>query len=222
MRKTEKPELISFRLCPYVQRSVITLLEKKVDFRITYIDLADPPDWFLKVSPTGKVPLLRVGDAVLFESAVINEYLDETNPPPLHPADPLRRAHNRAWIEFASGLLGTQYGLLTAKTEAEFEQKRTEATQQLAQVETQLGDGPYFNGPAFSLADAAFAPAFMRFAILEQHRPLHLFAENSRVAAWSQALLARESVQESVPADFEHLFTDYFKKKGDYVAQFLP
>lgn len=222
MQNTEKPELVSFQLCPYVQRSVITLLEKGVDFRITYIDLANPPDWFLKISPTGKVPLLRVGDAVLFESAVINEYLDETNPPSLHPTDPLRRAHNRAWIEFASTLLGTQYGLLTAKTEAEFEQKRTEATQQLAQVEKQLGSGPYFNGPAFSLADAAFAPAFMRFAVLEQHHPLYLFAENSRVAAWSRALLAQESVRKSVPAGFAQLFTDYFKKKDGYVAQFLP
>lgn len=222
MQDTEKPELISFRLCPYVQRSVITLLEKGVDFRITYIDLADPPDWFLKISPTEKVPLLRVGDAVLFESAVINEYLDETNPPSLHPADPLRRAHNRAWIEFASGLLGTQYGLLTAKTADEFEQKRAEAARQLAQVDTQLGSGPYFNGPNFSLVDSAFAPAFMRFAILERYHPLRLFAEGSRIAAWSRTLLAQASVRKSVPADFAQLFSDHFKKKGDYVAQFLP
>ena len=67
-------QLISFVLCPYVQRSVITLKEKQVPFTITYIDLQNPPDWFLAISPMGKVPVLRMAqDQVLFESAVINE-----------------------------------------------------------------------------------------------------------------------------------------------------
>jgi glutathione S-transferase len=100
-----RPELVSFDLCPFVQRSVIVLREKGIDFDITYIDLADPPGWFRDISPLGKVPLLRVGEEVLFESAVIMEYLDEITPPPLQPADPLLRAKNRAWSEFASGLL---------------------------------------------------------------------------------------------------------------------
>ena len=106
-----KPELISFKLCPFVQRSVIVLLEKKVPFDIRYIDLSNPPDWFKAISPLGKVPLLKLGDTVLFESAVIMEYLDEVNPPSLHPSDPLRKAHHRAWIEFSSTLLVSQYQL---------------------------------------------------------------------------------------------------------------
>lgn len=69
-----KPTLISFKLCPYVQRSVINLLEKKVDYEIKYIDLANKPEWFLKISPFRRVPVLVVGEDVLFESAVINEY----------------------------------------------------------------------------------------------------------------------------------------------------
>ncbi|MDH4275939.1 MAG: glutathione S-transferase family protein, partial [Gammaproteobacteria bacterium] len=109
-----QPELISFDLCPFVQRSVITMLEKNVAYKITYIDLANPPDWFLKISPFGKVPALRVGDKTLFESAVINEYLDDITPPSMHPQDPLQRALNRAWIEFGSELIGTQYMLSIA------------------------------------------------------------------------------------------------------------
>ena len=66
-------ELISFDLCPFVQRSVITLLEKDIPFKRTNIDLANKPDWFLQISPLGKVPVLKIDGNILFESAVINE-----------------------------------------------------------------------------------------------------------------------------------------------------
>ena len=98
--------LISHKLCPYVQRAVIALTEKGVAFERIDIDLANKPGWFLKVSPLGKTPVLMVGDAAIFESAVILEYLEETEPKPLHPRDPLRRAEHRAWIEFGSTVLG--------------------------------------------------------------------------------------------------------------------
>src|SRR3989339_1381952 len=109
-----KPRLISFELCPYVQRSVILLLEKQVDFDITYIDLAHKPDWFLALSPLGKVPVLEVEGRAIFESAVIAEYLDEVYPPSIHPKDPLDKAVNRAWIEFVSSLFVANYGQMMA------------------------------------------------------------------------------------------------------------
>src|ERR1700682_5290501 len=108
MKKPAMPApliLISHDLCPYVQRAVIALAEKGVAFERIDIDLADKPDWFKAISPLGKIPLLRVGEAVIFESAVIVEYLEETQPNPLHPADPLQRARHRAAIEFASAIL---------------------------------------------------------------------------------------------------------------------
>jgi len=98
-----KLELISFKICPYVQRSVIVLKHKHADFDVTYIDLGNPPDWFREISPFGKVPVLRVDDSeVIFESAVIAEFLDEVTPgEPLQPQDPLLRAKNRAWTSAA-------------------------------------------------------------------------------------------------------------------------
>ena len=111
-----KLTLISHDLCPYVQRAVIALTEKGVAFDRIYIDLADKPDWFLAISPLGKVPLLKVGDDVIFESAVILEYLEETQPHPLHPADPLARARHRAMIEFGSAILSDIWGLEIAPT----------------------------------------------------------------------------------------------------------
>src|SRR5258708_30029622 len=93
-------KLISHKLCPYVQRAVIALTEKGVAFERIDIDLANKPDWFLKISPLGKTPVLVVGDHAIFESVVILEYLEETQAQPLHPGDPLARAEHRAFIAF--------------------------------------------------------------------------------------------------------------------------
>ncbi len=104
-------KLVSHDLCPYVQRAAIALDEKGVPFERINVDLANKPDWFTTLSPLGKVPLLKVerregSEAVLFESAVILECLEETLPGPLHPDDPLVRARHRSWIEFGSACLG--------------------------------------------------------------------------------------------------------------------
>src|SRR6266576_319478 len=96
----ERLRLISHKLCPYVQRAVIALTEKSVAFERIDIDLANKPDWFVAISPLGKTPVLQVGNTAIFESAVILEYLEETQSKPLHPADALVRAEHRAWIEF--------------------------------------------------------------------------------------------------------------------------
>ena len=88
-----KYTLISFKTCPWVQRSAITLREKGVPFEFRHIEADNRPDWFLAISPHKKVPVLRLDDTVsLFESNAINEYLDETIAPRLHPDDPVLRA----------------------------------------------------------------------------------------------------------------------------------
>jgi glutathione S-transferase len=219
MSNAAKPELISFKLCPFVQRSVITLLEKGVDFDLTYIDLADPPQWFLDISPLGKVPALRVGEQVLFESAVINEYLDEVNPPAILPSDPLVKAQNRAWIEFASTMIGDQYQMMVAKEEAQYRQSLDEIGKKFARLEAMLGDGPFFNGQKFSLMDAAIAPVFMRMELLDEWSGLDgLYDQTPKLAAWKDALLARPSVRDSVVAEFAPELRRYIGATGGYSA----
>lgn len=212
-----KPELISFKLCPFVQRSVIILLEKGIDYDITYIDLKNPPDWFLDISPFGKVPVLRCGDTVLFESAVINEYLDETHPPSLHPSDPLVRAQNRACIEFGSNLNLDIHGIITAKDEAEFNEKCKKVQSELARVESKVSDGPYYNGEAFSLVDVAYAPVLMRLRLLKEIYHLDLLAELPRMQTWSEVLAQRESVQRSVVPEFPQLFQNSIAAANGYL-----
>lgn len=216
-----KPELISFKLCPFVQRSVIILLEKDIDFEINYIDLQNPPDWFLKISPFGKVPILRCGDTVLFESAVINEYIDETHPPELHPADPMLHAQNRAWIEFGGGLNLDIHAVIVAKEAEDFATRCDKVKQELARVEELLGTGPYLNGEAFSLADAAYAPTLMRLQLIKQLTGVDLLDDLPKLQAWADTLMARESVPKSVVPEFAELFRASIAKADGELAKRL-
>ena len=206
-------KLVSFDVCPYVQRSVITLQEKGVPYEIEYIDLNNKPEWFMQLSPLGKVPILMVEDTIIFESATINEYLDETAPGrKLQPADPLRRAHNRAWIEFTSTVLVTRNQMQHAKTEQETRRLAAIVNGQLARLEEQIDNGPFFNGNDFSLVDAAAAPLFQRLAwLLELAPDLGVFNDLPKVTAWSAALLQRESVKRSTVADIRERYLSYLQ-----------
>jgi glutathione S-transferase len=208
--------LISFKTCPFVQRAVITLKHKNIDFDITYIDLADPPDWFLELSPLAKVPVLKVDDEVLFESAVINEYLDEITGGELQPREPLARAKNRAWIEFASNMLGNLYMMKMSKDEDRYNKYRDLLVSQFHRIEKRLGDGPWFNGDEFSLADTAFAPLFRQNSVAENKLSVLDPATMPRVEAWAQRLLALPEVRDSVVEEFEDLYLGAMQKNGSY------
>ncbi len=194
--------LISHDLCPFVQRAAIALEEKGVAFERINIDLANKPDWFLKISPLGKVPLLKVGDSVIFESAVILEYLEETQPRPLHPADPLVRADHRAWIEFGSTILNDIWAFYTAADEATLQAKARSLADKFARLEQRLGEGPYFDGARFSLVDAVFGPVFRYFDVFDRIADFGILAPKPKIAAWRRALAQRPSVVRAVKADF--------------------
>ena len=208
--------LISFKTCPFVQRAVITLKHKNIDFDITYIDLADPPDWFLEISPLGKVPVLKVDDEILFESAVINEYLDEITGGELQPRDPLARAKNRAWIEFASDMLGNLYMMKMSQDEERYNKYRELLVSQLHRVEKRLGDGPWFNGEQFTLADTAFAPLFRQNSVADGKLSVIDPESMPKVSAWAERLLALAEVRASVVDEFDDLALAALRKNGSF------
>ena len=220
-------ELVSHHLCPYVQRAVIALTEKGVAHERRYIDLADKPAWFKAISPLGKVPLLRVkaedgGEVVLFESAVICEYLEDTQPNPLHPADPLTRARHRAWIEFASATLDNIAGFYNAKDEPAFDQQRLRMVEKFAWLERHLGEGPFFSGRQFALVDAAFGPLFRYFDSFERIGEFGFFTDTPRVRAYRQALAERPSVRQAVAEDYPSRLMAFFERRGSHLSNLIP
>ncbi len=209
-------ELISFKLCPFVQRAVITLKHKGIDFDVTYIDIADPPDWFLEISPLGKVPVLKVDGEILFESAVINEYLDDITGGELQPKDALARAKNRAWTEFASNLLGNLYVAKMAKDQEGCEKGLEQLVKLVGLLEEQLGDGPWFAGNDFTLADTSFAPFFWQDAVCDRKMSVLDAEQFPKTKAWADRLLALPEVQHSVVPEFESLYLTVLEKNDSY------
>ncbi|MFG6416493.1 glutathione S-transferase family protein [Roseateles sp. DC23W] len=217
--------LVSHPLCPFVQRAAIVLLEKQVPFERIDVDLSHKPDWFLAMSPTGKVPLLQVdaghgAQDVLFESMAICEYLQETLPGASHyPDDPLARARQRAWVEFGSAALGDAWGFLNAKDAVTGQQKAAAFQDKLAQIDKVLGSGPYFAGDAFGMVDAVFAPVFRYFDVLDAAISAPLFAGVPRVQAWRRQLGARASVAAAVSADYPALSRAHLQRQKSWLAQ---
>jgi glutathione S-transferase len=194
--------LVSHRLCPYVQRAAIVLAEKGIAFERVDIDLANKPDWFLKVSPLGKTPVLLVGDQPIFESAVICEYLDETASPRLHPQDALERARHRGWMEFGSAMLNAIGMFYNAPDDDALLSKAADIRTRLELIECELTSEPYFAGERFAMVDAAFAPVFRYFDVFEQLADFGFFARTPHVQAWRAALSARASVRGAASADY--------------------
>jgi glutathione S-transferase len=211
-------KLISHKLCPYVQRAVIALTEKGIPFQRVDIDLSNKPDWFLALSPFGKTPVLLVGDVPIFESAVILEYLEETQPKPLHPADPLRRAEHRGWIEFASAVLNDIAGFYAAPDQATFNTKTSQLEQRFARLEARIAAAPWFDGENFSLVDAVFGPVFRYFDVFDEIGDFGILADKPRLERWRTALAARPSVSAAVSADYPALLRAFIERRNSWLS----
>lgn len=215
-------ELISNHLCPYTQRAVIQLTEKGLPCERIYIDLASKPEWFLQLSPLGKVPVLRTRDAVVFETAVICEYIEDVTPAvPLHPVDPLLRARHRAWAEFASAVIADVFGFYMASDAAAFERKSGDLQAKFRWLERHLMDSLYFSGTGFSLVDAAFAPVFRLFDTFDRIGDFGIFNGLHRVSAYRAALARRSSVQQAVVSDYGQRFRQYLLERGSHLSKLL-
>src|SRR5882757_9709069 len=201
-----KYTLISFKTCPWVQRSAILLREKNTEFEFRHIEPDNRPDWFLAISPHKKVPVLRIDDKVsLFESNAIAEYLDETIAPRLHPADPAERAVNRAWTDYIPTFAQSVTGCAYAETEADFNKAIGQIPAAFERLETALtkqGSGPFFNGTAYALVDAGYAPFLQRYFSSHRVHELGHTEKFTPLTAGPDAVLGRPSTHSLPPAKF--------------------
>lgn len=214
-----KFKLISFPLCPYVQRARIALNEKNIEYDIEMIDLEAPPEWFYDISPLEKVPVLLVDDKPLFESMVICEYLDEVTPGSLYPADYFEKAQSRAWIEFGNDLLGLTYNFFTTSDEKTYKHTRAVITDRFDILEEQLTHRPYFNGVEFSLVDAVYAPLFRFYEVAKAFSSFDFFDDSPNVVEWWKVLLTRPSVENSIPDTYMQDMEAYLKKQDSIFSK---
>ena len=158
-------KLYSTYYCPYALRTRIVLEEKKLPHDHVEIDLKNKPANFKEISPYGKVPVLVDGDARIYESAIINEYLDEKYPKPaLMPPTPAGKAYVRIWVDFANNhLMRAGWRVVRGP-----EEKRAEALEEYQQLlrtlDREIDGKTWLAGEQFTLGDVAYAPIFARMA----------------------------------------------------------
>lgn len=214
--------LVSFDACPFVQRAAILLQEQGREYDIQYIDLMNKPDWFLEISPNGKVPVLKVDDTPVFESAVILEYLDETTDQGrLLPSDPLARAQQRMWISYISNIMSKAWQLQAAGEEEKVRVLAGEIRGHFEELAKNLPEnGSFWGGETYTMVDAAIAPILQRLTWAEKLEPtLGLFEGMEKFSSWRDSLLARPSTTTSIVSDLEQRSGRMLKAIGSWIAR---
>jgi len=203
-------ELYSYAACPFAQRTRMVLGEKGIDFTLTEIDVYNKPEGWEKISPYGKVPCLIHNGGTIYESTIINEYLDEEFPePPLLPAGVLARAQARIWIHYCENkFLPAAHNLMRERDD---EEKRHDNLGKIYDIlhfmeyegMRKLGDGPYWFGDEPTLVDFQFLPFFERFCVYEELAGLEWPKDCSRLKEWFAAMSQRKSVSPTMrPLDY--------------------
>ena len=214
--------LISFEVCPFVQRAAILLQEQNRVYDIEYIDLRNKPEWFLAISPNGKVPVLEVDGTPLFESSVILEYLDETyEGDSILPSDPLARARDRMWISYISNIMSKAWQLQATGEESAARDLATQIRAHFDELSRQLPEGgALWGGETYTMVDVAIAPILQRLTWAETLEPsLGLFEGLLKVQAWRDTVLARPSTTASILADLEQRSGRMLQSIGSWIAR---
>jgi RNA polymerase-associated protein len=195
-------KLYDYPQCPFSQKVRIVLAEKELSYEKVNVDLRKGeqkrPE-FLRLNPFGKVPVLADDEVVVYDSTVINEYLEDEYPhPPLLPDDSALRARARSFEDYADIAFTLPVGVLMAevrKPEAERDvervrKSREEIERALAHLNANLGEHAFLAGE-FSVADAAFAPRLM----VLQAVGIEIKAQWEPLRRWIDRLAERPSIQ---------------------------
>ena len=193
--------LYSGTTCPFSQRCRIVLFEKGMDFQVVDIDLFDKHEDLAVMNPYNRTPVLVERDLILYESNIINEYIDDRFPhPQLMPADPVMRARARLFLFRFEDELFSNIEALERGTQKQADKARGLIRDSLTQIAPVFAHQKYMLGDEFSMLDVAIAPLLWRLdfygiQLPRQGAPLMKYAERlfSR-PAYIEALTASEKM----------------------------
>ena len=204
-------KIISFKICPFVQRVTALLEAKEIPYEVEFISLADKPQWFIDISPNAQVPVLITESGIpLFESDAIVEYIDEITQPLDTGLSPEQRALDRAWSQQATKNYLVQCGAMRSADESTLVERAHKLGTAFAKIEKVLGDGPFFHGDSVSNVDVAWLTLLHRADIINRHTCYDFLADHPKVKAWQAELMNSGLAERSVAEDFEKAFTDFY------------
>jgi len=191
--------LYSGTTCPFSQRCRFVLFEKGMDFEIRDIDLYNKPEDISVMNPYGQVPILVERDLVLYESNIINEYIDERFPhPQLMPADPVMRARTRLFLYNFEKELFVHVGVLEERGGQLDDKARERACNairdRLSQLAPLLLKNKYMLGEEFSMLDVAIAPLLWRL----DHYGIELPKNAAPIQKYAERLFSRPAYIEAL------------------------
>ncbi|CAD8091100.1 unnamed protein product [Paramecium primaurelia] len=208
--------LVVSKTCPHCIRVVLTLNHLKIPYELKYIDMENTPDWFIKASPLEKVPILFVGDTILFESLVIIDYINTLVPQSLLPNDNLQRALNRARAEFSQEIIEILWSLFSAKTLETFNLHMKEMRQLFSQLEMWLQQTKFISDNILTLADFAYAPIFTILPALKQFIQFDIFDGFPRLREYVDNLHALPQLQMSLVDNYDLLIQKKIQSREPY------
>lgn len=218
-------KLVSFTICPFLQRVTAVLAAKRASYDVEYIDGGDKPDcnkpdWFMELSPHGQAPVLVTDDGrAIFESDPITEYVDEAIGEPFSSSDPVKKAQDRAWNGIANKLLGLQCSAMRCKTREDLKEKLPELSDAFAKIEQRVNGSPFVDGPELGMIDLAWVPILHRFDIVERHTGYDFLRDYPKLKQWQTVLLETGIPEKSVAPDFESRFIEFYMSSDNYLGE---
>jgi stringent starvation protein A len=191
--------LYSGTTCPFSQRCRLVLYEKGMDFQIIDVDLFNKPEDLAVMNPYNRVPVLVERELVLYESNIINEYIDERFPhPQLMPADPVMRARARLFLFRFELELFSHVQILEGGSQKLMEKSRTMIRDNLVQIAPIFARQKFILGDEFSMLDVAIAPLLWRL----EHYNVTLTKQAAPLLKYAERLFSRQAFIDSMtPAE---------------------
>lgn len=212
-------KIVSFTICPFVQRVTALLEAKGIDYQVEYISLSDKPQWFLDISPTGQVPLLITESGQsLFESDAIVEYIDEISMPLQPELPPEQRALNRAWSYLATKNYLVQCSSMRSSDYSIFTERSAKLHKVLERVDSAHSGGAFFNGGSLGNVDIAWLVLLHRAEIVRRHSGFDFLEMFPKLQVWQENLLKTGLMERSVSDDFEDAFSSFYISDATYLG----
>jgi glutathione S-transferase len=213
-------KIISFKICPFVQRVTALLEAKNIPYEVEFISLSDKPQWFLDVSPNGQVPVLITDNGkALFESDAIVEYLEEAYPALQAGLSPEDKATNRAWSYLASKNYLVQCSAQRSANKCDLKERGQKLGQAFDKLEKQLGDTRFFAGETIGMVDIAWLTLLHRADIIEQRSGYDFIGDRPKLKKWQTTLMETGLAEKSVASDFEDAFSAFYLSDETYLGR---
>lgn len=193
-------KLYSGTACPFSHRCRIVLFEKGMDFEILDVDIHSKPEDLAVMNPYNEVPVLVERELQLYESNIINEYIDERFPhPQLMPADPMVRARARLMLfnferELFIHVKTLEDGAANKKTQ---DAARIAIRDSLTQIAPLFTKQKFILGEEFSMLDVAIGPLLWRL----EHYGIEITKAMAPVLKYGERLFSRQAFIDSLTAN---------------------